>query len=228
MASDWPGSDRISGNSHTCQSVRYGFLPQTSTILLGLDPCLWSVDFLNFRTLRELSMSRSIGNCIADSLDLCVGYAERLLKDVTAENFGRQASPGGTPIDSNHPAFVLGHLALYAPRILRDLGVEATAVPAGFDAVFSKDAKCADDPQATIYPPMESVKAVFFEGYRAASAALRAAADDTFQRPNPNPGRLAELFPSLGSMHAFYCGGHMMMHLGQLSAWRRMAGLGAA
>jgi hypothetical protein len=85
-----------------------------------------------------------------------------------------------------------------------------------------------DDPQATIYPSLESVRAVFVEGYRAASAALRAAADDTFQRPNPNAGRLAELFPSLGSMHAFYCGGHMMMHLGQLSAWRRMAGLGAA
>lgn len=173
-------------------------------------------------------MSRSVGNCIADSLDLCVGYAERLLKDVTTENFGRFAAPGGVPVDSNHPAFVLGHLALYAPRILRDLGAPVPAVPAGFDAVFSKDAKCVDDPAASIYPTMDAVKAVFFDGYRAASAALRAASDDTFQQPNPNPGRLAELFPSLGSMHAFYCGGHMMMHLGQLSAWRRMAGLGAA
>jgi hypothetical protein len=26
----------------------------------------------------------------------------------------------------------------------------------------------------------------------------------------------------------FYVGGHMMLHLGQLSAWRRMMGLGAA
>jgi len=176
----------------------------------------------------ESFMSRSVGNCIADSLDLCVGYAERLLKDVTTENFGRFAAPGGVPVDSNHPAFVLGHLALYAPRILRDLKAPVPAVPAGFDAVFSKDAKCVDDPAASIYPTMDAVKAAFFDGYRAASAALRATSDDTFQQPNPNPGRLAELFPSLGSMHAFYCGGHMMMHLGQLSAWRRMAGLGAA
>jgi hypothetical protein len=29
-------------------------------------------------------------------------------------------------------------------------------------------------------------------------------------------------------VQTFYCGGHMMMHLGQLSAWRRMLGLGAA
>ena len=41
-------------------------------------------------------------------------------------------------------------------------------------------------------------------------------------------GRMTELFPTLGSMQAFYVGGHIMMHLGQISAWRRMQGLGAA
>lgn len=173
-------------------------------------------------------MNRSLGNTIADSLDLCLGYSERLLKDVTSSNFARFASPGGQTVDSNHPAFVFGHLALYAPRILKDLGIQPPAVPAGFEAVFSKDAKCADDPNGSLYPPMESVVATFFEVYRSASAALRAAPDEIFQQANPNPGRLAELFPSLGSMHAFYCGGHMMMHLGQISAWRRMVGLGAA
>jgi hypothetical protein len=29
-------------------------------------------------------------------------------------------------------------------------------------------------------------------------------------------------------VQTFYCGGHMMMHLGQMSAWRRMEGLGSA
>ena len=32
-------------------------------------------------------MNRSLGNIIADSLELSVGYAERLLKDVTPEQF---------------------------------------------------------------------------------------------------------------------------------------------
>lgn len=173
-------------------------------------------------------MTRSFGNTVADSLDLCLGYTERLLKDVTPASFARFASPGGHVVESNHAAFVLGHLALYAPRILKDLGHTPNTIPASFEAVFSKDAKCADDPNGQLYPSMESVCAVYYEGYRAASAALRAAPDTIFQQPNPNPGRLAELFPSLGSMHAFYCGGHMMMHLGQVSAWRRMIGLGAA
>jgi hypothetical protein len=173
-------------------------------------------------------MDRSLGNIIADSLDLCLGYTERLLKDIPASQFARFAAPGGQSIDSNHPAFVLGHLALYAPRILGDLGQPVPAVPDAFQSVFSKDAKCADDPAGTIYPSMDAVVECYFSGYRAASAALRATPDDAFRTPNPNPGRLSELFPTLGSMHAFYCGGHMMMHLGQLSAWRRMAGMGAA
>jgi hypothetical protein len=173
-------------------------------------------------------MERSLGNLIADSLDLCLGYTERLLKDVTPAQFARFAAPGGLPIDSNHPAFVLGHLALYAPRIIADLGQTPPTVPDSFQQVFSKDAKCVDDPQGSVYPSLEAVREYYFNGYRAASTALRAAPDSAFQKPNPNPGRLAELFPSLGSMHAFYCGGHMMMHLGQVSAWRRMMGLGAA
>ncbi len=173
-------------------------------------------------------MNRSLGNIIADSLDLCLGYGERLLKDVSAEQFARLAAPSGTPVESNHPAFIYGHLAIYAPRILRDLGLEAAALPEGFEAVFSQSATCQDDSDGSIYPEMAEVIRVFQEGYRAASAALRAADDSAFDQPNPNPGRLSELFPSLGSMHAFYCGGHMMMHLGQMSAWRRMAGLGAA
>jgi len=45
---------------------------------------------------------------------------------------------------------------------------------------------------------------------------------------NPLGGRMTDLFPTLGSLQSFYCGGHIMMHLGQVSAWRRMMDLGAA
>ena len=173
-------------------------------------------------------MSRSLGNVMADSLELSVGYAERLLKDVTPATFARFASPGGMPIESNHPAFVYGHLSLYGPRILTQLGQSGAAAPAEFDAVFSKDAKCVDDPSGSVYPAMSTVTDSFFGGYKAAVAALRAASDDAFQKPNPMEGRMASLFPTLGSLQTFYCGGHIMMHLGQISAWRRMMGLGPA
>ena len=63
-------------------------------------------------------MPRSLGNVIADSLQLSLGYAERLLKNVPADRAGRFAVPGGVVVESNHPAFIYGHLSLYAPKIL--------------------------------------------------------------------------------------------------------------
>lgn len=172
-------------------------------------------------------MSRSVGNIIADSLEVSIGYAERLLRDITAGKFARFASPGGQLIESNHPAFVYGHLSLYGPRILQQLGQPGPTVPDSFEAVFSKDAKCVDDPDGTVYPAMSVVTDTFFSGYRTAAAALRSAPDSAFDVPNPMEGRMSVLFPTLGSLHSFYCGGHVMMHLGQISAWRRMIGLGA-
>ncbi len=173
-------------------------------------------------------MSRSLGFTISDSLQLSLGYAERLLKGVNADQFARFGSPGGQVVESNHAAFVLGHLSLYAPIMLKDLGHNAPTTPDAFQEVFSKNAQCVDDSRGTIYPPMDHVTEFFFSGYRTVLEALQATGDEAFQQPNPLGGPMAEKFPTLGSMHAFYAGGHMMMHLGQLSAWRRMQGIGAA
>ncbi len=175
-------------------------------------------------------MAHSIGNIIADSLQVGLAHAEKLLQGVTPEMFARFGRPGGCVVESNHAAFVLGHLSLYGPRIVDHLGGDAKSVapPAHFAALFSKDARCQDDPEGTIYPPMAEVTEAFFRGYRAALTALRQAPDELFQQSNPLGGRLAELFPTLGSLHAFYVGGHLMGHLGQMSAWRRMHGLGPA
>jgi len=173
-------------------------------------------------------MSRSLGNIIADTLQLSVGYAERLLKEVPADRFGRFAQIGGTIVESNHPAFIYGHLSLYAPKVLQQIGHPAPSVPDHFEHLFSKDASCKNDEDGDLYPPMDEITAFFFEGHRMLAGALRGTPDATFEQPNPAEGRMKQLFPTLGSVQTFYCGGHMMMHLGQMSAWRRMQGLGSA
>ena len=173
-------------------------------------------------------MSRSLGNVIADSLQVSLGYAERLLRDVPPERFGRFAAPGGVVVASNHPAFIYGHLSLYAPKILRQIGHPAPAVPDQFEVRFSKDASCADDVDDDLYPARDEIVDFFLEGHRMVMGGLRSTPDAAFAQPNPAEGRMKELFPTIGSVQAFYCGGHMMMHLGQMSAWRRMEGLGAA
>ncbi|MFM8953891.1 MAG: DinB family protein [Planctomycetaceae bacterium] len=173
-------------------------------------------------------MHRSLGNVIADSLQLSVGYAERLVKSVPAERFARFATVGGVTVESNHPAFIYGHLSLYAPKILRQIGHPAPSVPDQFEVRFSKEATCVDDVDGDLYPAMDEIIAFFLEGHRMVAGALRGTPDSVFDQANPAEGRMKELFPTIGSVQAFYCGGHMMMHLGQMSAWRRMAGLGAA
>ncbi|MFM8578992.1 MAG: DinB family protein [Planctomycetaceae bacterium] len=173
-------------------------------------------------------MTRSLGNIIADSLGVSLGYADRLLANVSAGRFGRFASPAGFVIESNHPAFVYGHLSLYAPKMLLQIGHPAPAVPPHFEDLFSKDAACRDDPDGDLYPPMTEVLDYFREGHRMVTAALRSTPNERFDLPNPATGRMRELFPTIGSAQAFYCGGHMMMHLGQVSAWRRAEGLGQA
>jgi len=173
-------------------------------------------------------MPRSLGNVIADSLQLSLGYADRLLKGIAPDRFPRFAVVGGQTVESNHPAFVYGHLSLYAPKILHQIGSPAPPVPEHFEIRFSKDAKCVDDADLDLYPSMDEIVTFFLEGHRMVTGALRSTPDEVFQQPNPAEGRMKELFPTIGSVQTFYCGGHMMMHLGQVSAWRRIEGLGAA
>lgn len=174
-------------------------------------------------------MSYSTGNVIADSCRLCLSYTEKLIKDISAERFARFAAPGGSMVESNHPAFVLGHLSLYPSRMMRAWGLERglVDVPTSFETVFSKDAVCEDDPDGSIYPHRDTIVEAYFHGYRTIVERLRELDDEVLQRPNPTEAMVAR-FPTLGSMHAFYAGGHLMVHLGQLSAWRRMEGMGSA
>ena len=170
-----------------------------------------------------------IGEMIAASCDLGIGYAERLLADVSAEKFGAFARPGGQLVESNHPAFIYGHLSLYPSRIIAQLGEDATNYQPSetFEKLFSHQAKCVDDPENSIYPSKDEITTKFFDAHRRASEVLRAADEERFRQENPNEG-MRQKFPTIGAMHGFYVGGHIMMHIGQLSAWRRAMGLGPA
>lgn len=165
----------------------------------------------------------TIGPMIADSAELGVAYAERLLKDLTPDKFARLGRVGDELIEANHPAFLLGHLSLYPSRVVEQLGHDASAIePTELETgLFSKDAKCVDDPQGTIYPPMSEVTVRFFAAYRAAIDAVSEADDALLKAENLNEV-MRKRFPTLGSMHAFYLGGHLMLHLGQFSTWRRI------
>ena len=171
----------------------------------------------------------TIGPMIAASARLALGYGERLLANVTAEQSSSFARIGDTTIESNHPAFIYGHLSLYSSRGIEQLGADASAYQPTeeFVRLFSKDAKCVDDPDRSIYPEMSLITERLFTGHHAAINALENADDERFSLENPTAA-MREKFPTVGAMHGFYVGGHFMLHMGQMSAWRRSMGLGAA
>lgn len=178
----------------------------------------------------KVSGMNTIGPMWVAGCRLGLSLAEKLLAGVEASVFGQFARPSGVTVRSNHPAFVLGHLCLYPPRVMQLLGRAAgpTSAPATYDALFKAGVECRDDPQGLIYPPMNELVEKFFTGHRTTITAVEETGDEVFFRPNTTEGRSRELFPTIGAAIGFYLGGHVQLHLGQFSAWRRMMGLGSA
>lgn len=172
----------------------------------------------------------SIGSIIAPGAKPSAMYGERLMTGVTPEMFARFARPGGVVVKSNHPAFVFGHLSLYPARVMQNLQVAAgaTAYPANYEGLFKAGVECQDDANGTVYPSMKTLMTFFSEGYKIAIAAVESASEEVFALPNPVEGRSREMFPTVGAAVTFYLIGHVQMHLGQISAWRRAMGLPAA
>lgn len=167
------------------------------------------------------------GAMIADAGTVSLRYAKRLLVGIPPDRFARFATPGKQTIESNHPAFILGHLSLYPLNVVRLLGQDTTGVQPSdrYMALFSKDATCHDDAHGILYPSMNELSEFYFKSYEAAFDAMRGAADSQLVAENPVDTPLKQVCPTLGSMLSFYLTGHVASHLGQLSTWRRMEGL---
>jgi hypothetical protein len=171
-----------------------------------------------------------IGEIIAGSARLARRYADGVLKGVRPEQFARLARQDGKPVASNHAAFVFGHLSLYPPQVLQLMGKASGVLPplpSRFAELFSGGKECRDDPEGTIYPPMEEITRYYFAATDAAIEAVAKAPDAEFLKPNPTEGRMKETFPLVGGVVNFYMTAHPMSHIGQVSAWRRFMGLGA-
>jgi hypothetical protein len=158
---------------------------------------------------------------------MSVGLSEAMLKDVKPEIFARKPILGGKVIEANHAAFVFGHLALYPTRWLVACGLDGSRImpPAGFDDLFAAGKECRDDPDGKIYPSMNEITEAFFSAHRYAIEQLPSVSDAVLSGPNPREQSRSRL-PTLAPAMIFYTSAHMMMHLGQVSTWRRCFGLG--
>lgn len=169
-------------------------------------------------------------NMMIDSSRRCRGYAEKLMVGIRPEQAARKPhfeSAGALRVvDTNHPTFCFGHLSLYPAKMLALAGVDASVVaaPAGWAELFSAGVACQDDPEGKIYPAFAEVSGAFLKNMDAAYAAL-AKVDDAVLATPANNERYREFLSTTGIALNFVLNAHVMVHAGQVSAWRRCFGL---
>jgi hypothetical protein len=164
------------------------------------------------------------GSMIAASAKVSRSYAERLTKGIDASKFARK--PKG--VDANHPAWILGHLSVYPDKLLPLLGRAEIAEPvdAALEALFDLKSACRDDPDGSIYPSMGEIVERYNARHDTVLGLLDETPDEVFAKPNTMA--MQDRFPTVGHITTFMLIGHPMLHLGQLSTWRRCMGMSAA
>ncbi len=172
----------------------------------------------------------TMGELLTVTSGRTMGLAKGLLNGINPKDFSRQPTADGKVIDTNHPAFVYGHLALYPARVMGMLGLDGSAIacPAQYDALFAAGVACRHDPDGSSHPAMDDIVQRFEKGYAALIEAVKHADDAALSAPIQGNDRYREVFGTVGGAASFMMHDHLMFHLGQVSAWRRMMGLGSA
>jgi hypothetical protein len=144
-------------------------------------------------------------------------YCRTLVKDIPDERMAEQPHEG-----VNHPAWILGHLSLTGDGALGLLGVQKS-LPPEWATLFGRGSKPST--ARSTYPSKAELLETVEQKYAKARQKAAAATPELLSQPNAN-ARLKETLPTSKDLVAFLLTGHLAGHLGQLSAWRRMIGLG--
>jgi hypothetical protein len=145
-----------------------------------------------------------------------VGYCRMLVKDIADERLAEQPLPG-----VNHPAWILGHLAYSADGAISRLGGQKL-LSAEWVSLFGPGSKVTS--LRSDYPAMDELVRAVEQGFEKARQLAQTATPEQLAMPNPNAVMKAAL-PTVRDGVAFLLTGHLGVHLGQFSAWRRMIGL---
>jgi hypothetical protein len=143
-------------------------------------------------------------------------YCQMLVGDVADEWLAEQPQAG-----VNHPAWILGHLAWAADGALAMLGAPKL-LPDEWKTLFGSGSTPV--PSRATYPSKEELMQAVEEGYRQARQQAASAGPEQLSRPTTHR-RAKETLPTFHEMVTFVLTGHLGVHLGQLSSWRRLRGL---
>ena len=145
-------------------------------------------------------------------------YAHKLVEDVPDDRMADQ--PAGL---SNHPAWVIGHLANTCNFAGSLLGVE-NAGPSGWRDLLGNGSKPVAD--RSKYPEKAALLSALEAGHGRVAEVYEQAGEAALDAATPQE-HFRAMFPTVGDALAFIMVAHEGIHLGQLSAWRRAMGMGS-
>lgn len=158
------------------------------------------------------------GRYLADNLQKSIAYGMELAKEIPADKFAHMPMP-----NMNHPAWCFGHLALYPERGLTLMGrADLAEEREDWTALFKAGVEC--DADASKYPGKDEILERFKQRHDLIAELLPSVPDSVFDAPLPVK-EMANFFPKVGHSLHFLFANHVMMHLGQVSTWRRVMGL---
>lgn len=146
-------------------------------------------------------------------------YGERLVSDLTPGQMTLQPA-GGRELPVNHPAWALCHLNVYLPVIQSVIKGETFADPK--EHRFGMLSRPEAD--GSFYPSRDEIIAEWSSGHQAICDLLTECDNDVFDNPIKLE-RWAAIMPNAGICLPYLMLNHENMHLGQISAWRRVLGL---
>lgn len=182
-------------------------------------------------TAASQALARPLTDVISNNVRLLLQITDRLLTGIPAEIASSFPTQNGSTVMTNHPAFVLGHLALYPANMLKkaQLDVAGAEAPGAYTELFDAGKECKHDPSRTIYPHLPELVDVFRRTHGVLHERLPMVGDAALAADNlARDGKRSEMNPTVGHALVFMTTTHAAMHLGQVSAWRRMMGLGPA
>jgi hypothetical protein len=149
---------------------------------------------------------------------MLIEYSKLLLAEIPDERMAEQPVAG-----VNHPAWVLGHLAISADLAIRLLGGERLT-PKEWVTLFGPGS--APTTTRGDYPAKAELVRLFEQTFATARELAKTADPEKLAGPNPN-ARLRVHLPTAAGAVALLLTGHLGLHLGQISTWRRLIGLPA-
>ncbi len=158
----------------------------------------------------------AIDSTVMHSFQFSVGYLKSMLEGIDNDQRAKQFFP-----EMNHPAWIVGHLAVTMEFASTLVGASYKS-PEGWGELFGMGSTLLDD--TSKYPDLSVLIAELDKGIAAVGPTLESISAEALAAEMPDEG-FRKMMPTVGDGLTFLINGHITMHTGQLSTWRRANGM---